>query len=450
MIDRSQAPSAGTKIEFHLPDITHIQLDSGLKILHVKKRNLPIVQLSFLIGAGSKRDPLDQSGLSHLTAMMIDEGAGPYNALQLDNEIEKLGSILSLSNNHDMLYVSMLTLKEHYERSLELTSLVIRQPNLNEEDYQREFNKLKNKIIQMQDEPSFIASTVFEKILLKDTYYERPNLGSLDSIKNLQLKDLKNFFTQYFSPDNTILIVVGDIDINELKESANKYFSDWKTKFPETNTITSLANSDKKIFLINKPNSAQTEIRLGHNLKKRNNESYYPQVILNSILGGQFSSRINLNLREDKGYTYGVNSSFNYYADAGLFRVATAVNIENTIDSVNEIFKEIDGVKNEIHDHEIEFTKSFLTKGFPSKFETYGQIASNLNTLVIHNLQDDYFNTYLENISAVTKEDIMKTATESLHPEKMSIVLVGDSSAIKKQVDSKYEIVELDIEGNEL
>ena len=450
MIDRSQAPSAGTKINFHLPAISHLKLENGLKVIYVKKSNLPIIQLSFLIGAGSKSDPVNQSGLSHLTAMMIDEGAGSFNALQLDDEIEKLGSILSISNNHDALYVSMLTLKEHYERSLELTSLVLQEPGLAEDDYEREFSKLNNKILQMNDEPSFIASTVFEKILLQNTYYERPTIGSLASLNNLRLENLKKFYSEYFSINNSVLIVVGDIEINELKKSINKYFGNWKTNTPKINKKLTLNTGERKVFLINKPNATQTEIRIGHNLGKRDNESYFSLIILNSILGGQFSSRINLNLREDKGYTYGANSSFSYYADAGIFRVTTAVNMENTGDAVNEIFKEIEGVKSNIHEHEIDFTKSFLIKGFPSKFETYGQIASNLNTLVIHDLQDDYFNTYLENITRVTKDEIIKTSEWALMPEKMSIVLVGDRESIREQIGSKYEIVELDIEGNKL
>lgn len=450
-MDRSRSPLPQGEIEFHLPNIERFVLQNGLKVLFVKKDKLPLMQISLLIKAGSIFDTLDKAGTAHLTAMMIDEGAGPYNSLELDNEIEKLGSIISISNNHDSLYVSLLSLKENFERSLELASLIITEPVLAEEDFNREKYKLENKLQQMYDDPGYIASSNFDRICYLGTNYSLPAMGVKSSVSKLELGDIKNYYNDHFSPENSHLIVVGNIDQDDLEKKLNKYLAAWTNKKTGDDPVTSFSSEGRKIYIIHKEDAAQTEIRVGCLASGRKDGDYFDKMVVNTILGGQFSSRINLNLREDKGFTYGANSIMNYNAATGVFRIGTAVNMENTAEALSEIFKEIKGIKKEITSDEIEFARSYLVKSFPSKFETYGQIANNLNAIVLQDLHDSYYNEYIENVSKVTRESALKAAEANLKEEEMIIVLVGDKGKIIPQLkDSSDEIIHLDIEGNVL
>lgn len=448
MINRSKLPIPDAEIKFHLPEIKQHVYDNGIKVYHVEKNKLPIVQLSFMVNAGSKLDPDGKPGVSHLTAMMIDEGAGPYSSLELDDEIEKLGSALNISNNHDAFFVSMLTLKEHFERSFELTSLILNDPKLSNEDFQREHHKLQNKLQQMYDDPGYIASTIFEKICFDSTKYSIPAAGIRSSVKNILPDDITEFYKKHFFENNITLIVVGNLTEHELDESIQKYFGKSKRESDSSGT-SKFARKKQQLYLIDKPGSAQSELRIGHITSERKSEDFFAKLIMNSILGGQFSSRLNLNLRENKGFTYGVNSSFRYNVETGLFQISTAVNLENTADTLREIFKEINGVKDNISEEEINFSKSYLIKSFPSKFETYGQIAGNINMIALHKLEEDYFNNYIQNIHSVTEEEIRNAAINSLIPHEMSIVIVGDKKFLSQQLSkSDFEIIELDFEGN--
>jgi zinc protease len=185
----------------------------------------------------------------------------------------------------------------------------------------------------------------------------------------------------------------------------------------------------------------QTEIRTGHLSSKRNEKDFLQKQIINLVLGGQFSSRLNLNLREKHGYTYGVHSRFNYFKEAGYFAVSTSVDIENTANALREIFSEINMIKEGITEEELRFTKSSLTKRFPSNFETYGQIASNISSKIIHNLPDDYFETYIQRVNSVSLEEVNKITVGSIYPDELITVLVGDSKKIIKQI-SKEEFGE--------
>ena len=342
----------------------------------------------------------------------------------------------------------MLTLSENFEKSLELSSEIIKNPHFHEEDFLRESTKLKNKLQQMYDDPGYIASTVFEKICFKNTNLSHPTMGTRSTLENVSLTDVVDYFNQYFSPANTSLIVVGNISSNELRNELEKCFADWKVDSVQLETKQQFSTTQRKIYLVDKPGSAQSEIRMGHIISERQSPDFFHKMVMNTILGGQFSSRINLNLREDKGYTYGANSIFTYYKNTGIFKVATAVNIENTADALLELMKEINGIQADITQEEIDFAKSYLIKSFPSKFETYGQIANSMNLLVVHELEDDYFNKYITEITGVTRDDALKAARAALKPDELNILIVGDKNTLKEQLASiDFEVVALDVEG---
>ncbi|MBL1212724.1 MAG: insulinase family protein [Ignavibacteriae bacterium] len=451
-VERKNKPYEREQITFHLPKIKKLETQNGLSIWFVNKTELPIVQIGLFVSAGSKFDPDDKKGLSYLTSMMLDEGAGNLTALQLDDEFEQMGTILKISADHDSMALNMLSLSENFERSFDLFSKIVLQPKFSEEDFLREQKKLIDKITQLSDEPSYLASAVFEKLMFEANAYAFPTVGYGEHIKNISTDDLKHFHKEYFVPSNCNLIVVGNIEEKDLLNKIDDVFSSWIDSKAAAKNFAEPKRGKLKAFIIDKPGAAQSEIRIGHITGKRDTETFFSKSLLNTILGGQFSSRINLNLREDKGYTYGANSSFSYNKLSGYFAVSTSVQSENTVPAVNEILKELKGIKRGIKKEEVEFAKSYLIKRFPSLFETYSQIATHLSSKILYSLPDDYYDTYIKKIEKTSIDDIMNAAKENIFPGDAAILIVGDKKMIEEDLKNKIgqDIIELDINGNKI
>ena len=242
---------------------------------------------------------------------------------------------------------------------------------------------------------------------------------------------------------------MGNLSKQELEKLLIEYLGNWngdENQFlPEFQT----AKQSKKIFILHKPDSVQTEIRVGHISYKRSSEDYFQRMILNTILGGQFTSRINLNLRERNGYTYGATSKYQYYKDAAFFEVSTSVGIENTGNALKEILFELENIKNGILDKELEFAKSSITKKFPLNFETYRQIASGISGKVLFNLPDDYLDNYISNVNSVSKTEVENAANDFIDYNNLTIVLVGDKNIITEKIkDIEIDFSEVDLKGN--
>ncbi|MGD1005739.1 MAG: pitrilysin family protein [Ignavibacteriaceae bacterium] len=446
-IDRTIKPIPSKGISFSLPGIEKFTLNNNLEVYFIKKTNLPILQFNLLINAGSFLDLENKKGLSNLFSLAVDEGAGKYNSLQLSDEFELLGSNFSVSSSEDNAFFSLQTLKENVAKSLELFSAVIKTPHFNENDFKREQRKVITHIFQQQDEPDEIADLVFDHIIFgKSNPYSSPIVGYDRDVKNISTDDIKTFYSNFILPNNSKLIVVGNISKEELLDKLEFYFKDWTSKEILIDVSFPKINSDKKIFLFDKKGSVQSEIRIGHTTPNRNENDFFPKTILNNILGGQFTSRINLNLRERKGYTYGAHSRFNYLKESAYFLATTSVGIENTGNAVREIMNELEGIRAGVDTEELDFAKSFLIRKFPSNFETFKQIASNLISMVIHSLPGDYFNTYIDNIKSVKKEHVNNAAEKYIHQDRAITVIVGDKDKILDQLKdlNSAEIIEVD------
>jgi len=445
---RNRKPPERPLRDFHLPEVKKFKLGNGLKITFVEKKNLPIVQMALLLDAGSRRDEKGKEGTAYALTLLIDEGAGKYDALKLDDEFEKRGSIFSISANVDTFNISLLSLREHFEKSLEIFSAVLKNPHLKKKDFEREKKKQMTKILELKDKPSYIANVLFDKYLFSPTPYAVPTIGFKESVENIELSDVRTFYESFFSPYSAELIVVGNISMKELKELLIKYLEDWEGKNVKPFGKSAPRPSKRKIIFYDKPGAAQSELRLGHLTDRRNLPDYFPKLIANAILGGHFGSRLNSNLREAKGFTYGINSSFDYNRIGGSFLISTSVETKNTIAAVEEILKETLRFREGITDEELEFAKSFLTKRFPLYFETYGQIASNLASLILFDLPDTFFDTYITDVMSVGKEEVLRTIKEKIRPNDFILVIVGDRQKLEKDLEkcSHFEGIEI-VEG---
>ena len=434
-IDRSIRPPSSSEVNFSPPRVQKFSLKNGLNIFLSKKTDLPIVRLNLLIKGGSKFDPDGQKGLCNLLAMCVDEGAGELNALELADEFEMLGAQFVVSCTDDFIILSIQVLKENFISTLKLLADIITQSHLQEKDFNREKHKILVRINQSRTEPDYIADTAFPYFLLgKDSPYAFPTIGTEKTVQNIQLDLLKNSYNEFFAPSNSAMIVVGNLDEGFFKNELEEKFRSWNNSSILKMKKNFLNKTKRRVYVIDKPDSVQTEIRTGHIASKRNEKDFLQKQIINLVLGGQFSSRLNLNLREKNGYTYGVHSQFNYLKEAGFFTVSTSVDLANTASALTEIYREISNIKLGISPEELAFAKSSLTKKFPSNFETYRQIAAAVSTKVIYDLPDNYFDTYVGKVSSLNLDDVNSIAADSISPESIISVLVGDSKKILSQM----------------
>jgi zinc protease len=450
ILNRSKKPGPKGEIKFNLPQIERFKLKNKLNVLFVHKDNLPFLRFNLISESGSKFDPMGKKGLANLFSMVLDEGAGKYNSIELSEEFEILGSRFNISCFSDNIHLSLQTLTENLSRSLELFATIISHPHLDDKSFERERRKIITTIKQLQDSPEDIADIAFDRILFSsENPYAFPIIGYTKDINSISISDIRNIYQNNFDPGSSTLIVVGDSTKQRLEEKLDTYLSDWKSENKNYGIAINSKEEGLAIYLIHKEGSVQSEIRIGHLCGKRNGKAFFAKHLLNLILGGQFSSRINLNLREDKGYTYGATSRFNYLKDASQFIVSTSVGSENTGNAINEILKELTKIKNGISNVELEFAKSSVIRRYPGNFETHGQITANLASLILHSLPDNYFDTYIDNIRDLKIEDINDAAFTSIHPDRLSILVVGDKNLVLPQLNSLNisEVVQLDMWG---
>ena len=450
IIDRTKKPTSNSEINFKLPQTEKFKLSNGLEVYSIYKNKLPFVRINLMLNAGSKFDPKHKNGLSYLTSLVLDEGADGMNALELSDEFDMLGSNFNLSTDNDLINISLQSLTDKFERSLELFCKVLLKPSFNEQDFEREKKKLITRILQSKDEPEYLAEQVFDSVVLGNSNgYSSPVSGYEDTVNPISVDNVKDYYRRFFIPSNSALVVVGDINKEQLNHLLDRYLSNWieiKNSFTFND---SLADQSRKIYLLHKEGSVQTEIRVGHLSEKRNQKDFFQRHMLNTILGGQFTSRINLNLRERNGYTYGATSRFQYYKDTAFFEVSTSVGTENTGNALKEILFELENIRKGITETEIEFAKSSITKKFPLNFETYRQIASGITGKILYNLPDDYFDHYISSINSVSKSEVEEAANTFIHNKHLSIVLVGDKKFLMDKIsDLGIEVLEVDIKGN--
>lgn len=443
-------PEIKKEINFSLDNIsTHI-LKNGMKLFYLRKEKLPMIRLNLVVEAGGKFDFFSNSGTARLTSQMIDEGADGLTALELSDEFDLLGTDFNISADNDFIVFSLQSLTENFEKSLELFSKVILKPDFSEKEFEREKKKLLVNILQLKDDSERIAEQIFDKIIFVKHYYALPVNGYLDTVERIDLNDLKNHYSKYFKANNSFIAAAGNLSSEEIFQLVEKYFIGYSSISEIISLPENFEVSDKKLFIYDKSDSVQTEIRVGYLSGKRNISDYFSKLLLNTIFGGQFNSRLNSNLREKKGYTYGISSQFVYTKNSGYFSIGTSVSSENTFDAVKEILSEIENLKKGVTTEELNFAKTSLTRKFPLNFENYRQLTSNLSALAIHNLPLSYFNEYLGNLNSVTIEQVNEQAVK-LSQADMKIILVGNRKSFEKEFTEKgFELISVNEKGEVL
>ena len=439
-----------------LPSIEKHKLSNGLDVWLVNQSELPIVSMNLVVNSGGTADPSDRAGLASMTATLLDDGTKNRSAVEIANQLQSIGASLGAGSGWDSANVSMQTLTRNLDKALDIYSDVIVNPVFPADELETVRRRALVGFLQRKDNPNAIANVVYNSLLYgKDHPYGKSLGGDESSIKAITRDEVAEFYSKYYRPNNSTLIVVGDANSKELLPKLERAFSGWKAGDAPAVSIPKDAAFDAPgIYIVDKPGAAQSVISIGQVGVARNNPDYFPLTVMNSILGGQFSARVNMNLREEKGYTYGARTGWGFRRGAGPFSADADVQTAVTKESVQEFLKELNGIRGAIPvtPQELEYNKQSLIRRFPAGFETVGQVSGQLSNLVVYGLPDSYFNDYIRNIQAVTVEDVNRVANKYLTPDRMAILIVGDRSVVEprlKEIEGLGSTIRiLDPEGN--
>ena len=429
-------PKGGPDPSFTLPQLQRRKLSNGLDVLIVEHHELPVVTMNLVVRGGAAADPADRAGLATVTADLLDEGTESRNALELSDRLASIGVNLNSSADWDANRITMTTLTRHLDTALGLFSDILLHPAFRDNDVSRIRQSRLQGLVQARDNATTIASQVYASLLYGASHpYGHPQSGTQASINAITASDLRSYYDTYYKPNNSTLIVVGDVKPDALVARLENAFGIWKTgSVPAVDVTARPAQRDKTtIYLVDRPGAAQSVLNIGQVGAPRSTPDYFTRLVLNQMLGGAFVSRVNLNLREAKGYTYGARTSFDYRRGAGPFTASAGVQTAVTKESVSEFLKELRGIRGDIPitQKELDQAKESLIRGFPRTFETPAQIAVRLTDVALFGLPDSYFNTYIAGIRNVTAADVTRVANAAIDPAHLAILVVGDRSVIE-------------------
>ena len=450
-VDRASAPLPSEPRPYHFPHISRTTLPNGLRVLVAENHNAPVVSVRGLVRSGADHDDAATAGLASITADLLDEGAGSRDALRLADDLGLIGASLGTGADWDATYVSLDVLSRNAEAALEMFGDVNARPTLPEDGLERVRAERLNEILQQRNEPAAIAGKRFASLLYGTGAYGNSVMGNADSVARITLDDVRRFYREHFLPNNSSVVVSGDIDAKQAVELVTRALGSWAAGVePPRPEVSPIGIDATRVYVIDRPQAVQSEIRIGHLGVPRSTEDYFPLTVMNAIFGGVFNSRINLNLRERHGYTYGARSQFAFRRQAGPFVLAAPVRNEVTRESVTEMISELRRIRTgDIEDRELDDVKNYLMGVFPATVQTASDIASRLIDIELYTLPENYFDHYRENIADVTKDDIANVARKYLDPDRLLIVIVGNAREIRDPLGTLgLPVREMDIDGN--
>jgi len=437
-IDRTKPPELGPPPTVSLPPIVTRQLPNGLKLLIVEQHELPLADLVLLVGSGTTADPAGKMGAANLTAAMLREGTTTRKSLDIADQAAFLGISLSPTSSWESSTLSLHTPTAQLDSSLALFADVALHPSFPANEFERLRKNRLTELLQIRDQGPAIANLVFPAIVYGSTHpYGLASIGTEASVKSLTPGDLQSYYQTNFKPNNATLIIVGDVNPDQIEQKVNGLFGAW-----QHGTTPQLAYGEPPkpatttIYLVDKPGAAQSSFRIGAVGVPRSTKDYFALTVMNTILGGSFSSRLNQNLRETRGYTYGASSRFDMRRAAGPFTASAEIVAAKTDSALLEFMKELNGIRQSVPSDELSRAKRYLQLQLPGNFETTQQIAAALVPVALYGLPLDYYNNYVQSIEGVTQADVNRVAQQYVNPGSLAIVIVGDRKTIEQGLKS--------------
>lgn len=431
--DRSRMPTLGSPPKVALPPIVTRELPNGLKLMIVEQHEIPVADFVLVVGSGGTVDPSDKGGLANLVAAMLAEGTASRTSLQIADQIAFLGINLSAGSSWDATTLSLHTPTGQLDSALALFADVALKPAFRQAEFERIRKNRLTDLIQLKDRPTAIASQAYASILYGTAHpYGHSLIGNESSVNAISVNDLRGYYQTNFLPNNATLIIVGDVEPAQVRRKIARMFGNWQrgTVTPQT-FGTSPKAEPTTVYLIDKPGAAQSSFRIGSIGVPRSTKDYFGLSVLNTILGGSFTSRLNQNLRETRGYTYGARSGFDMRRSAGPFTASAEIVTAKTDSGLIEFFKELNAIRDTVPAAELSKAKRYLQLGLPGEFETSQQIASQLVPVALYGLPLDYYNNYVQNIEAISQAEVRRVARLYINPASLAVVIVGDRKAIE-------------------
>jgi predicted Zn-dependent peptidase len=439
-LDRSKQPVLAAQA-LHLPAVQTQTLANGLELDVVEMHKVPVVDVTLLVRAGAARDPQDLPGLATFVANMLDEGAGKRSALEIAEEADFLGATLNTGAGLENAMVRLHSTKARLAQALDLMADVALRPTFADSEVTRQRELRKAAILQLRDQPTAIAPLAFAAIVYGTHPYGHPQQGNEASTAALERAKVAGFYATCYRPANAKILVVGDVTPAEARTLIEARFGAWaKGDVPAPPAAEPPALTPRTFYLVDKPGAPQSVILIGHVGVPRSTPDYFTLRVLNTILGGSFTSRLNQNLRETHGYTYGATSSFDMYRLAGPFRARASVQTAKTDSALIEFFKELRRIRDEpVPAAELAKAKAYIALGLPGEFETTQGATGMFLDLLGNDLPLDSYGSFIAKVNAVTAEDVQRVAQRTIQPDSFDVVVVGDRSQIEAPIKALNE-----------
>jgi zinc protease len=445
-VDRSRLPDPGAVRPFTFPSIVKSVLRSGLRVWSVRHAAVPVATFVLLLRRGSASDPAGKEGLAALTLDMLDEGSGQRTAIEMHEALAKVGAQFDSDIGADAGVATMTVLGRFAAPGLTLVGDMVARPALTDADFQRVRQLRLHRLTQLRDVPGAVADRIFIRLLYGPHPYGHTSIGSEASLAALTVEDVRSFHGQAVRPEVATLVAVGDCDHAEIEKMAAEAFAGWESADGEGAAAGAAradgeaaphapfegADGSARLFIVPRPGAPQSELRIGHVAVARWTPDYHPLVAANMILGGQFVSRINLNLREDKGFTYGARTAFDFRRMPGPFSLQVSVQTAATARAIEESLAEIAAIRGPrpATPEELALGVAALTRGYARNFETAEQIARAATQIALYDLPDDYFAQFVPNVERVTTADVTRAAAAHINPARLVALVVGDVDAV--------------------
>lgn len=458
VIDRSAPPPAGEVHPFRFPHFVRRRLPSGISAYAAQLPGVPLASVELLTAAGAQHDPAGREGLATLTAALLDEGAAGRSAMEIAGSVERLGGHLVTGADWDSGYAGILILSRHLEAGVRLLSEVATAPTFPEAEVERLRRQRVTELLRRRHQPAAIADEQLAAAIYQGTVYACSPLGTEAAISSLRRDEMLGFYRRRYRLPEAILIAVGDVDPETLLAGADAALAAspalsagagagegegaasaaaWRPPDIRPAPLPGL-----RVVVADRPGAAQTELRLGHASVPRAHPDFTTLAFLNTLLGGKFTSRINLNLRERHGYTYGAASRFSGRLGPGPFVVSAAVATESAGAAVREVLSELRRIRDEpVTREEMEETRSYMLGVFPYTVQGMSDVSRRLADLAVYGLPDDYYERYLRTIASLSRADLQEAARRHLDPDRLAIVAVGPADPLRRQLEGLGEVV---------
>ncbi len=451
ILDRSATPKSGSLRDFDFPAVDRRRLSNGLDLRVGIMNRLPVVNLNLFLRAGEGALEPASAGLAVLTADVLEGGTKRRSGSDLAEAFERIGARMSASAGWEGTSVGLSCLADRLPEALAILTETVLEPDFPEDEVERALDQQLATIRQRQMDPGSLATdTALTRYFAPSVPYARSVDGTVESIEGMSRDSLRGFADGNYRPELGGLIVVGDVDPGEVESMVSTHLGGWTgapASLPEFEV--EARAKERSVLVVHRPGAVQSEIRIGHVGAARSTPDYYALSIGNMVFGGMFTSRLNLNLREKNGFTYGVRSRFTFRSRPGPFQISTSVGNEVTGDAVREAMHEMTKMAEDgPTDEETAAARDFAAGIFGLQLETAGQVASRVSQLVLHGLPDDHYDHYREDVRGVTTEAAAAAATRHMRPEEAQIVIVGDADVVGPQME-ELGLASVEVVGRE-